>query len=75
MKYIRQLRLYHANVHNSPSYDQCKEQQAQFASRMVLEFLPEDILEEFRYDRKRPQTDDEEEEYIRPWFRLVCTMS
>ncbi|UJO21522.1 uncharacterized protein CLAFUR5_09121 [Fulvia fulva] len=66
LKHIRQLRLYHANVHNSPSYDQCKEQQAQFASRMVLEFLPEDILEEFRYDRKRPQTDDEEEDWC-PW--------
>lgn len=44
LPHIRQLRLYLANVR-----DRCNQkQQAHFATRMVLEFLPEDILEEFR---------------------------
>lgn len=44
LKHIRQLRLYLAE-----STDRCnQERQAQFATRMILEFLPEDILEEFR---------------------------
>lgn len=44
LKHIRQLRLYLAEVR-----DKCnQEQQAQFATRMILEFLPEDTLEEFR---------------------------
>lgn len=45
LKHIRQIRLYLANVR-----DKCNQpQQANFATRMLLEFLPEDILEEFRY--------------------------
>lgn len=45
LKYIRQIRLYLANVR-----DRCnQEQQAQLVSRMILEFLPPDVLEEFRY--------------------------
>lgn len=44
LKHIRQLRMYLAEV-----VDKCnQEKQAQFAARMVLEFLPQDILEEFR---------------------------
>ncbi|KAI5363846.1 hypothetical protein Slin14017_G058100 [Septoria linicola] len=44
LKHIRQLRLYLAEA-----ADRCnQERQAQFATRMLLEFLPEDILEEFR---------------------------
>ena len=44
LKHIRQLRLYLAET-----TDRCnQERQAQFATRMILEFLPEDILEEFR---------------------------
>ncbi|KXT13451.1 hypothetical protein AC579_4246 [Pseudocercospora musae] len=47
LKHIRQLRLYLAEVR-----DKCnQEQQAQFATRMILEFLPEDTLEEFSYYR------------------------
>ncbi|KAM3414131.1 hypothetical protein BST61_g10789 [Cercospora zeina] len=45
LQYIRQLRLYLAETG-----DRCnQERQAQFATRMILEFLPEDVLEEFRY--------------------------
>lgn len=44
LQYIRQIRLYLANVR-----DRCnQEQQAHLVSRMILEFLPQDILEEFR---------------------------
>lgn len=44
LKHIRQIRLYLAN-----KTDRCnQEQQATFATRMLLEFLPENILEEFR---------------------------
>lgn len=44
LKHIRQIRLYLANVR-----DRCnQEQHAHFATRMLLEFLPENILEEFR---------------------------
>ncbi|PPJ57938.1 hypothetical protein CBER1_09716 [Cercospora berteroae] len=44
LQHIRQLRLYLAE-----SADRCnQERQAQFATRMILEFLPEDVLEEFR---------------------------
>ena len=44
LKYIRQIRLYLAHVQ-----DRCnQEQQAAFATRMLLEFLPENVLEEFR---------------------------
>jgi hypothetical protein len=44
LKYIRQIHLYLAQV-----TDRCnQEQQATFATRMLLEFLPENILEEFR---------------------------
>ena len=44
LKYIRQIHLYLAHV-----TDRCnQEQQATFATRMLLEFLPENILEEFR---------------------------
>jgi len=46
LKHIRQIRLYLANVR-----DRCNQkQQANFATRMLLEFLPEDTLEEFRWD-------------------------
>lgn len=46
LKYIRQMRLYLATVR-----DRCNQkQQANFATRMLLEFLPEDTLEEFRWD-------------------------
>ncbi|KAK5115176.1 hypothetical protein LTR85_009934 [Meristemomyces frigidus] len=46
LKHIRQIRLYLANVR-----DRCNQkQQANFATRMLLEFLPEDVLEEFRWD-------------------------
>lgn len=46
LRHIRQVRLYLANVR-----DRCNQkQQANFAARMMLEFLPEDILEEFRWD-------------------------
>lgn len=56
LKHIRQLRLYLATV-----YDKCnQEQQAQFATRMLLEFLPEDVLEEFRYATVPPDHRDEE---------------
>ncbi|KAF2213728.1 hypothetical protein CERZMDRAFT_120883 [Cercospora zeae-maydis SCOH1-5] len=45
LQYIRQLRLYLAE-----SADRCnQERQAQFATRMILEFLPEDVLEEFSW--------------------------
>lgn len=44
LKHIRKIRLYLANVP-----ERCyQEQQATFATRMLLEFLPDDILEEFR---------------------------
>jgi hypothetical protein len=44
LKHIRQIHLYLAHV-----TDRCnQEQQATFATRMLLEFLPENILEEFR---------------------------
>jgi hypothetical protein len=44
LKYIRQIHLYLAHV-----TDRCnQEQQATLATRMLLEFLPENILEEFR---------------------------
>ncbi|KAK4548740.1 hypothetical protein LTR36_008513 [Oleoguttula mirabilis] len=46
LKHIRRIRLYLANVR-----DRCNQkQQANFATRMLLEFLPEDVLEEFRWD-------------------------
>lgn len=44
LKHIRQIRLYLA--HKSDTCNQ--EQQATFATRMLLEFLPENILEDFR---------------------------
>ncbi|KAK3724453.1 hypothetical protein LTR37_001077 [Vermiconidia calcicola] len=44
LKHVKQVRLYLAKVR-----DRCnQEQQAQLVSKMILEFLPEDILEEFR---------------------------
>lgn len=46
LKHIKQIRLYLANVR-----DRCNQkQQAYFATRMLLEFLPEDVLEEFRWE-------------------------
>lgn len=60
LKHIRQLRLYLATV-----YDKCnQEQQAQFATRMLLEFLPEDTLEEFRYAPVLPSYRREEELFL-----------
>ena len=45
LQYIRQMRLYLANVR-----DRCnQEQQAHIISRMILEFLPKNILEEFSW--------------------------
>ena len=44
LKHIRQVRLYLAHPPDRIS----QEQQATFATRMLLEFLPENILEEFR---------------------------
>ena len=44
LKHIRQIRLYLA--HKSDTCNQ--EQQATFATRMLLEFLPENILEDYR---------------------------
>lgn len=45
LRHIRQIRLYLANVR-----DRCNQkQQADLAARMLLEFLPEDVLEEFRW--------------------------
>ncbi|KAK4929469.1 hypothetical protein LTR66_016158 [Elasticomyces elasticus] len=44
LPHVRKIRLYLANV-----LDRCNQlQQAHFAIRMILEFLPEDCLEEFR---------------------------
>lgn len=61
LKYVRQLRLYLAVV-----YDKCnQEQQAHFATRIILDFLPEDVLEEFRYATVPPDHKDQDE-YI-PW--------
>lgn len=56
LKYVRQLRLY---LHVNPP-DRClnQEQQAHFATRMLLEFLPEDILEEFSWCPWRPFSAD-----------------
>ncbi|KAK5143094.1 hypothetical protein LTR04_001997 [Oleoguttula sp. CCFEE 6159] len=46
LPHIRKIRLYLANV-----MDRCnQQQQAHFAIRMLLEFLPENVLEEFRCD-------------------------
>lgn len=56
LKHIKQLRLYLAGVH-----DRCnQEQQAHFATRMILEFLPEDVLEEFRYGWSKTVDEDGE---------------
>ncbi|KAK4498247.1 hypothetical protein PRZ48_010904 [Zasmidium cellare] len=63
LKHIKQLRLYLATV-----YDKCnQEQQAQFAARMILEFLPEDTLEEFRYARRSPLPLPDEEDELDSW--------
>lgn len=44
LRHIKQVRLYLANTR-----DRCNQkQQANFATRMLLEFLPEGVLEEFR---------------------------
>ena len=44
LKHVRQIRLYLANVR-----DRCNQRnQANFATRMILEFLPRDILDDFR---------------------------
>nr|POE93654.1 hypothetical protein CFP56_19666 [Quercus suber] len=44
LKHIKRIRLYLANVPDRRN----QKQQADFATRMLLEFLPEDVLEEFR---------------------------
>lgn len=50
LKHIRQIRLYLATVR-----DRCnQDQQAHLVTRMILEFLPEDILEEFSWCPWRP---------------------
>ncbi|SMR56272.1 unnamed protein product [Zymoseptoria tritici ST99CH_3D1] len=62
LKHIKQLRLYLAGVH-----DRCnQEQQAHFATRMILEFLPEDVLEEFRYGWSKTVDEDGEFGWC-PW--------
>lgn len=54
LKHVKQLRLYLAHVH-----DRCnQEQQATFATRMILEFLPENVLEEFSWCPWRPFSAD-----------------
>ncbi|QIW95601.1 hypothetical protein AMS68_001119 [Peltaster fructicola] len=54
LQHIRQVRLYLANVP-----DRCnQEQQASFATSMLLEFLPENILEEFSWCPWRPFSAD-----------------
>lgn len=46
LRHIKQIRLYLANIR-----DRCNQKnQANFATRMLLEFLPENVLEEFRCD-------------------------
>jgi hypothetical protein len=49
LKHIKQIRLYVARVRDKCNQDQ----QTQLMCRMLLEFLPEDILEEFRCDASR----------------------
>ncbi|KAK0938435.1 hypothetical protein LTR29_009961 [Friedmanniomyces endolithicus] len=46
LKHIRQLRLHLAKVRDSCN----QKQHAGFATRLVLDFLPGDVLEEFRWD-------------------------
>ncbi|KAK0258837.1 hypothetical protein LTR48_005959 [Friedmanniomyces endolithicus] len=46
LKHIRQLRLHLAKVRDSCN----QKQHAGFATRLLLDFLPMDILEEFRWD-------------------------
>lgn len=54
LKHVRQFRLYLAHVH-----DRCnQEQQATFATRMILEFLPDNVLEEFSWCPWRPFSAD-----------------
>lgn len=47
LKYIRRLELYLAGADENCGNQL---QQAHLATRMIIEFLPEDILERFRYD-------------------------
>ncbi|KAK3640651.1 hypothetical protein LTR56_011743 [Elasticomyces elasticus] len=54
LKHIRQIRLYLASVR-----DRCNQkQQANFATRMLLDFLPEDTLEEFSWCPWEPFSTD-----------------
>lgn len=58
LKHIKQLRLYLAGVP-----DRCnQEQQAHFATRMILEFLPENILEEFRCVHRRSTAGEDDDD-------------
>ena len=53
LKHVRQIRLYLANIR-----DRCNQKrQADFATQMLLEFLPEDVLEEFRWVRMSSDPD------------------
>ncbi|RMY95695.1 hypothetical protein D0861_00525 [Hortaea werneckii] len=53
LKHVRQVRLYLANIR-----DRCNQKrQADFATQMLLEFLPEDVLEEFRWVRMSSDPD------------------
>ncbi|RMZ12132.1 hypothetical protein D0860_03091 [Hortaea werneckii] len=53
LKHVRQVRLYLANIR-----DRCNQKrQADFATQMLLEFLPEDVLEEFRWVRTSSDPD------------------
>ena len=45
LKHVKQLRLYLANIRGN---EDIQMQQANVVSKMIFEFLPEDILEEFR---------------------------
>ena len=65
LKHIKKIRLYLVK----PG-DRCcdREQQAQLMSRMILGFLPDDILEEFRYAKI-----DRYKEHARSVTRYGCT--
>ena len=48
LKHIRHVRLYLANERDRDKSSEAQEQQASLVAKMILEFLPEDTLEEFR---------------------------
>jgi hypothetical protein len=58
LKHIKSLVLNLAGVNGGSTQNQ----QALFATRMILDFLPEDVLEEFRYAHHKSNEDDEDGE-------------